>query len=161
MMIESIVSDPSYAGGDYKEEPGAMRIANVFYGIASNGGTLAYQKLAPTSEAADKFVEARLAAPAPPDANDFVWQWSSSHDYDPAPGLERIEAKLLAINSADDERNPPETGVMEDGLKRLKDGGLYLIPASADTRGHGTTAMARFYAEPLREFLGKAPHRGM
>ena len=161
MMIESIVSDPAYAGGNYTEQPRSMRIANVFYGIASSGGTLAYQKLTPTSDAADKLVDDRLAAPPPPDANDFVWQWSSSHDYDPAPALERIEASVLAINSADDERNPPETGVMESGIKRLKDGHLYLIPASSNTRGHGTTAMATFYAEALRDFLAKAPHRGM
>ena len=74
--------------------------------------------------------------------------------------LERIEAPLLLINSADDERNPPETGVTEAAMKRLKSGRLLLIPASEDTRGHATTGMAKFYAKELRAFLQSAPRRG-
>ena len=75
--------------------------------------------------------------------------------------MERIEATLLAINSADDERNPPETGVTESAIKRVENGRLYLIPASDDTRGHGTTGSAKFYANQLRELLLTAPHRAM
>ena len=75
--------------------------------------------------------------------------------------MERIEALLLAINSADDERNPPETGITERAIKRLKNGRLYLIPASADTRGHGTTGNAKYYASQLRELLQTAPIRAM
>jgi homoserine O-acetyltransferase len=122
---------------------------------------LAYQKLAPTRATADKLVEERLAAPFRADANDYLYQWDSSRDYNPSPGLERIEAALLAINSADDERNPPETGMMERELKRVKNGRLYLIPASDETRGHGTTAMAKFYKQQLQDFLQAAPKRGM
>ena len=90
-----------------------MKIATVFFGIATAGGTLNYQKLAPTREHADKLVDERLAAPMTADANDFLWAVGLSADYDAAPGLEQIEATVLAINAADDERNPPETGVME------------------------------------------------
>ena len=80
-------------------------------------------------------VDDRLAMPVTADANDFIYQWEASHDYNPSAGLERIEATLLAINAADDERNPPETGVTEAALKRVKNGRLYLIPAStADAR---------------------------
>jgi homoserine O-acetyltransferase len=75
--------------------------------------------------------------------------------------LERIEAMLLAINAADDERNPPETGVTDAALKRVKNGRLYLIPASTETRGHLTTGNARFYAGQLRELLQTAPQRTM
>ena len=133
----------------------------MFYGIATNGGTLAYQKLAPTREQADKLLDERLAAPFTADANDFLYQWDSSRDYNPSPGLERIKAALLAINSADDERNPPETGIMERELKRVKNGRLYLIPASEDTRGHGTTGMAKFWKQQLQELLQTAPQRAM
>ena len=90
-------------------------------------------------------VDDRLAAPFTADANDFLYQWESSRDYNASPGLERIQAALLAINSADDERNPPETGMMEREMKRVKNGRLFLIPASEDTRGHGTTGMAKFW----------------
>jgi homoserine O-acetyltransferase len=161
MMIELIRNDPQYDNGNYTQQPPALRLANVFFGIATSGGTLAYQKLAPTNALASKMVEERLAAPSPADANDFIYQWGSSADYDAAPGLERIEAALLAINSADDERNPSESGIMDRELKRVKNGKLYLIPASDETRGHGTTGMAKFYAEQLRAFLASAPSRGM
>lgn len=161
MMIELIRDDPQYDNGNYTKQPPSLRLANVFFGIATSGGSLAYQKLAPTNALADKLVDERLAAPSPADANDFIYQWGSSADYDAAPGLERIEAALLAINSADDERNPPESGIMERELKRVKNGKLYLIPASDETRGHGTTGMAKFYAEQLRVFLAAAPSRGM
>jgi homoserine O-acetyltransferase/O-succinyltransferase len=83
----------------------------------------------------------------------------SSRDCTPAPGLERIQAALLAINSANDERNPPETGITERALKRIKNARLYLNPASTEARGHGTTGMARFWKEPFAEFLQTVPHR--
>jgi homoserine O-acetyltransferase len=161
MMIETIRSDPEWNGGNYTKQPSSLRLANAFFGIATSGGTLAYQKLAPTREAADKLVDARLAARPDGDANDLIYQYDSARDYDPSSALERIEATLLAINSADDERNPPETGITDRAIKRLKNGRLYLIPASADTRGHGTTGNAKYYASQLRELLQTAPIRTM
>jgi homoserine O-acetyltransferase len=160
LLIETIRNDPDWNNGNYTTQPRSLRIASVFFGIATSGGTLAYQALAPTRAAADKFIDERLAAPAPTDANDFIYQWESSGDYDPSTGLERIQATLLAINSADDERNPPETGVTERALKRVKNGRLFLIPASAETRGHGTTGIAKFYQQQLKDLLQTAPRQG-
>jgi homoserine O-acetyltransferase/O-succinyltransferase len=161
IMLESIRNDPDYNDGNYTTQPRALKYASVFFGIATTGGTLNYQKQAPTRELADKVVDARLAAPAPGDANDFLWQWGSSADYDAAPGLEKIQAWVLAINSADDERNPPETGLEVEALKRVKNGKLYLIPASDQTSGHLTTGNARFYQQQLQEFLQAAPRQTM
>jgi homoserine O-acetyltransferase len=161
LLIETIRSDPDYDNGNYTSQPRSMRLANVFFAIGTNGGTLAYQKLAPTRETADKLVDQRLAAPLRADANDYLYQWESSRDYNPSPGLGRIEAALLAINAADDERNPPETGIMEREIGRVKNGRLYLIPASEETRGHATTGIAKFYKNELREFLQKVPQRAM
>ncbi|HKA72180.1 MAG TPA: alpha/beta fold hydrolase [Xanthobacteraceae bacterium] len=161
LLVETIRSDPDYNNGDYTTQPRLTKLANVVFAVATNGGTLAYQKLAPTREAADKLVDQRLAAPFSADANDNLYAWDSSRDYNASPGLERVEAALLAINAADDERNPPETGIMERELKRVKNGRLYLIPASEDTRGHGTTGMAKFFARELQEFLQKVPQRAM
>jgi homoserine O-acetyltransferase len=151
MMIETIRNDPDYNGGNYTAPPRMMKYAINAYGIATGGGTLGYQTLAPTAEKADKMVDERLALAVTADANDFIYQWQASHDYNPLGKLERIEAMLLAINAADDERNPPETGVTDAALKRVKNGRLYLIPASTETRGHLTTGNARFYAGQLRE----------
>ena len=161
IMLDTIRSDPDYNGGNYTAQPRMMKYAIVAYGIASAGGTLAYQALAPTAAKADKNVDERLALPVTADANDFIYQWDSSHDYDPSAGLEKIEATVLAINSADDERNPPETGVTADALKRIKHAQIDLIPASNDTRGHLTTGNARFYAQQLKEFLQAAPQKAM
>jgi homoserine O-acetyltransferase len=161
LLIETIRSDPTYDNGNYTAQPRSMKLANVFFAIGTNGGTLAFQKLAPTRAAADKLVDQRLAALLRIDANDYLYQWEASDDYNPSPGLERIEAALLAINAADDERNPPETGIMERELKRVKKGRLHLIPASEETRGHATTGMAKFYKSELLEFLQKVPQRAM
>jgi homoserine O-acetyltransferase len=161
MLLETIRSDPDYNNGNYTTQPRFMKIASVFFGIATAGGTLNYQKLAPTRELADKLVDARLAAPMTADANDFLWQWGSSADYDAAPGLEKIQARVLAINAADDERNPPETGLMERAVTQVKNGKLYLIPASEQTSGHLTTGNAKFYARQLQELLEAAPRQPM
>jgi homoserine O-acetyltransferase len=157
LTVETIRNDPAYKNGDYTSEPWSMKYANAYFGVATSGGTLGYQRQAPTSALADKMLDARLAGTGPADANDYIWQMDSSHDYDPAPDLEKIQAAVLAINSADDERNPPETGVEVEALKRVKNGRLYLIPAGPETSGHGTTGNARFYAQALAEFLQKLP----
>lgn len=161
ILIETIRQDPAWNNGDYTVPPPSLRLANVFFGIATSGGTLGYQSIAPTREKADKLVDARLAAPPPRDANDFIWQFDASRDYNPSAGLERIQANVLAINSADDERNPPETGLMDQAMKRIRNGRLLLIPASAETRGHGTTGMAKFWKQQLADFLNTVPRRAM
>ena len=153
MLIDSIRKDPDWNEGNYTTQPKQVRTANVFFNIATIGGTQAYQKAAPTREKADKLLDDRYAVNFTADANDFLYQWESSGDYNPAPGLERIQAALLAINAADDERNPPELGTMERELKRVKNGRLYLIPASENTRGHGTTGIATFWKQQLQEWL--------
>ena len=161
MMLESIRQDPDYANGNYTRQPHSVKTASVFFGIATAGGTLNYQKQAPIRALADKAVDARLATATTADANDFLWQWQSSGDYDAAPNLARIEATLLAINAADDERNPPETGVTEAAMKQVKNGKLLLIPASEQTSGHLTTGNAKFYVRQLQELLQSTPQRAM
>jgi homoserine O-acetyltransferase/O-succinyltransferase len=161
MMLETIRNDPDYKGGNYTTQPRMMKYAIAAYRFASAGGTLGYQTQAPTAAKADKMVDEQLALPIAADANDYLYQWDASHDYNPSAALERIEATLLAINAADDERNPPETGVTNAALKRVKNGKLYLIPASTETRGHLTTGNAKFYSQQLQELLATAPQRTM
>jgi homoserine O-acetyltransferase/O-succinyltransferase len=161
MMLETIRNDPDYNDGNYTTQPRFMKIASVFFSLATTGGTLNYQKQAPTGEKADKLVDARLAAPMTADANDFLWAWGSSAGYDPEPDLEKIQAWVLAVNAADDERNPAETGLTERAVKRIKNGKLHLIPASEQTSGHSTTGNASFYKQQLQELLQTAPRLSM
>lgn len=159
LIIDSIRSDPEWMNGDYTKQPRSLQFASVFYGFATAGGNQALYKAAPTREKADQLLNQRLNAPFRGDANDNLYQWESSGDYNPSPGLERIQAALLAINSADDERNPPELGIMERELKRVKNGRLYLIPGSDQTAGHLTTARAKWWQHELAALLKSAPRR--
>jgi len=156
LITDSIRRDPAWMNGNYTEQPKSAHFASVFFGIATAGGSQNYQKIAPTREQADKLLDARLNAKFAPDANDVLYQWDSSRDFNPGP-LEKIQARLLAINAADDERNPPETGVMDREIKRIKDARVFLIPASEQTTGHLTTGSAKWYKKELGEFLQGVP----
>ena len=157
LIIDSIRNDPEWMNGNYTKQPRSAQFASVFYGLATNGGNQALYKVAPTREQSDKLLNQRLGAPFAADANDTLYQWDSSRDYNPSAGLERIQAMLLAINSADDERNPPEIGVLDREIKRVKNGRALLIPGSDQTAGHGTTAQAKFWKKELADLLQTAP----
>ncbi len=157
LLVDSVRNDPEYQGGNYSAPPRGLKLANLFFATATNGGNQALYAAAPSREKADKWIDDRLAAPFNADANDFVYQWDASRDYNAAPGLEKIRATLLAINAADDERNPPELGLMERELQRVRNGNLLLIPASAETRGHGTTAFAKFWKARFAQLMAAAP----
>ncbi len=159
LIIDSIRNDPEWLNGSYTKQPRSAQFASVFFGLATSGGNQALYKAAPTRDKADQLLNQRLAAPFAGDANDVLYQWDSSRDYDPSGGLERIQAALLAINSADDERNPPETGVLDREIKRVKNGRVLLIPGSEQTAGHGTTGQAKFWKKELAELLQAAPRR--
>jgi homoserine O-acetyltransferase len=159
LIIDSIRSDPDWMNGEYTKQPRSAQLASVFYNVATNGGDQALYKAAPTRVQADQVLNQRLSAPFRADANDLLYQWESSRDYNPSAGLERIEATLLAINSADDERNPPELGLLEREIKRVKGGRVLLIPGSDQTAGHGTTAQARFWKDEVAKLLASAPRR--
>jgi homoserine O-acetyltransferase/O-succinyltransferase len=157
LIVDSIRNDPQWQGGNYTQPLKSAQFASVFYGLATNGGNQALLKAAPTREAADRLLNQRLTAAFSADANDVLYQWDASRDYNPAAGLERIRATLLAINSSDDERNPPENGVLEREIKRVKNGRILLIPGSELTAGHGTTGQAKFWKKDLGELLQSAP----
>jgi homoserine O-acetyltransferase len=159
LLVESVRTDPDWKNGDYAEQPKLFRFASTMFGLATSGGTLGYQQIAGNHEKSDKLALDRLNAPFNADANDFMYQWESSADYDATRNLEKVTSVLLAINAADDERNPPEIGVMERELKKVKNGALHIIPASPDTRGHGTTNMAKLWKARLQEVLEKAPYK--
>lgn len=153
MIINSITGDPDFNNGEYKTQPRGLTAA--IYGLMMmSASPLQLQKQAPTRDAADKLLEDQVRARlANTDANDMIYQFDASRDYDPAPRLESIRAPLVAINSADDQVNPPELGVMEREIKRVKRGRFVLIPTSDRTRGHGTHTLPEIWKQHLAELL--------
>ena len=154
MVIDGIRQDPAWKNGDYTTEPrAALQIATDFLLIAGSP-PLPMQISDPTRDAVDKFLEEYARRiPSMLDANDFLYAVNSSRNYDPSPNLEKITAPVMHINSADDFINPPELGIAEREIKRVKRGRFVLIPASAQTHGHGTHTWAVFWQQYLTELL--------
>ena len=154
MLMDAIRNDPAWNGGEYKTQPqqGLVAAENIL--LLMGSAPLQWQKQAPTRDAADKFYEDRVkAAVARADVNDMLYQFDASREYNPSPKLEMIKAPLVAINSADDLINPPELGLMEHEIKRVKRGRYILIPISDQTRGHGTHSLPAIWQGYLKELL--------
>jgi len=160
LLIESIRSDPEWMQGNYVQQPRSLRLASVFYATATSGGNQGLYKKAPTREKADALLDVRLSTAPSTDANDTLYQYEAASDYDPAAGLGRIRATVLAVNASDDERNPLELGVLEPAIQQLADGRLFIIPGGPDTSGHGTAASAKLWKHALSEVLQTAPRTG-
>lgn len=153
MVIDSITKDPEWKNGEYTQQPRGLIAANYTLLVMSSI-PLQQQKQASTREEADKlFDNAVRNALNGKDANDMLYQFDASRDYNPQPLLEKIKAPLLAINSADDQVNPPELGIAEREIKRVKRGRFILIPISDQTRGHGTHTLPALWKQHLAELL--------
>jgi homoserine O-acetyltransferase len=157
MMIESVRRDPAWMGGNYTEQPPDLRIATIWFGLATFGGDQALWAKAPTNEAASAMVLDRLDNAKVGDANDVMYQWDASRDFDPTDGLSRIRAHVLVVNSADDERNPLSLGVLEAAMAKVAHGEVLILPGSATTSGHGTPMQVALYADKLADWLAKVP----
>jgi len=153
MVIDAIQTDPAWNGGEYASPPRGLLAAQfLIYLMTQSAAQL--QRVAPNSDVADAQFQAwRRRALRLADANDVLYQFHASRNYDAGPQLEKIRAPLWAINSADDELNPPELGVMEREIKRVAKGRYILIPISTETRGTGTAMRARVWREYLAEML--------
>lgn len=160
MMIDDIRNDPAWKGGDYTTQPPGLAAAvQLLFMMTSS--PLELQKEAPTRDSADAYIHHYLErVVGSEDANDYLYQFAASSDYDPSPGLERIVAPVLAINSADDQVNPPELGLMERLISRVKHGRYVLLPITDKTRGHGTHSLPAIWKGYLADFLSRIERAG-
>lgn len=159
MIVESITADPQWKGGEYARQPRGLMdaIHGLIFMVSC---PLEWQKEAPTREQAEALLvkeEEHYAALL--DANDTIYQFEASRDYDPLPHLGEIRAPLYAINSADDQVNPPELGILDADIKLVPHGRYILLPITAETRGHGTHSLPAVWGRYLGELLAAAPPR--
>jgi homoserine O-acetyltransferase/O-succinyltransferase len=158
MVIDTIRHDPTWKGGDYTTQPESLRTAAEMLFFMSSNPVLRQQEmptLAATDQVLDKYVAGAMKSI---DANDFLYAVEASWDYDPKPDLEKIQAPLIAVNSADDLINPPELGILEKEIGRVKHGKAVLLPLTPETRGHGTHTIAKLWEQYLSELLAESAH---
>jgi homoserine O-acetyltransferase/O-succinyltransferase len=159
MVMDAIRNDPEWKGGEYAAEPQQGLRTAVGLLLIAGSAPLYMQKTLPTRDAADKdlddYFKWRLTGL---DANDLLYAMNASRNYDPSPNLEKITAPVMYINSTDDFINPPELGIANREIKRVKNGRFVLIPVSDETRGHGTHTKAVVWKQYLAELLEKSAH---
>lgn len=153
MVMDAILNDPQFKNGEYAAQPRGLVDANYIFMMVGSS-PLRYQQAAPTLQQADAYFDKLTSAYMEgTDANDTVYQVDASRDYDPEPSLGKISAPVLAINSADDQINPPELHIAEPLVKRVAHGRFVLLPISDKTYGHGTHTHAAAWKDYLIKFL--------
>jgi homoserine O-acetyltransferase len=151
--IDAIRNDPEWKNGDYTTQPQGLKIAEEMLFLVGSNPVLRVKEM-PTLAKADSVLDQYVArAVASADANDVMYALQASEDYNPGPGLEKIQAPLLAVNSADDLINPPELGILEREIKRVPKGRAVVIPFSQETRGHGSHTIASLWKQYLQQLL--------
>lgn len=159
MIINSIVNDPVWNEGDYESQPPGL-VSAVHALIFMVSSPLQWQRAAPTREEAEAYLDNLVSRyTSSLDANDMIYAFDASRFYDPSPHLEKIRAPLLAINSADDQVNPPELGILMREIERVPNGRAIVLPITDETRGHGTHSVPAIWGEYLEELLRASERR--
>jgi homoserine O-acetyltransferase len=157
MVIEGIRQDPEWKNGDYTAEPRAALQISADFLLIAGSAPLHVQEDMPTRDATDKFLdESMKRITAGLDANDFLYAISASRNYDPSSRLDAIKAPVMYINSADDFINPPELGIAEREIQKVKQGKFVLLPVSEQTHGHGTHTRAAVWQQYLKQLLDES-----
>jgi homoserine O-acetyltransferase len=156
MAMDAVRNDPDWNNGEYTKQPRAGLITAIDVLLWMGSAPLYWQTQYPTRDAADKYLEEQVKSRlATTDADDLLYYFDASRNYNPQPKLGLIKAPLLAINSADDQVNPPELGILEREIKHVAKGRAIVLPITEDTRGHGTHTIAKIWGKYLAELLNQ------
>ena len=157
LAVDAVTSDPAWKGGNYTTPPPGLLQAMRPFSLVL-GSPLSLQVAYPTREAADRYaLQSIKTRAASLDANDFIYALGASRTYDPSASLERVTAPVLAINFSDDLVNPPELGLMEKLMPRVKHGKYVLWPITRATRGHGTHSLPAVWGDTLAAWMKTLP----
>jgi homoserine O-acetyltransferase len=156
LSMDAIKAEPTWNAGNYTAPPMSGLRTAATLSLIAGANPLALQAQYPTRQAAEAFTDEAFARVVTRnDANDIIYQLDSSRNYNPWPSLEAIKAPTLWINSADDFINPANYGITELAVKRLPKTKFILIPASPETKGHGTHSWAKFWKDELAALLAQ------
>ena len=157
VIIEAIRNDPEWNGGDYEKQPSRWVSVLPLFNIMLMT-PVRLQAAGPTRDKANELFD-RLVANGRKtfDANDFLYAFESTWDYDPEPNLGKIKAKLLALNFADDMINSVEIDVMDRAVAKIPNGRTITMPASNQSFGHLNQIHPEIWKHYLVELLKSSP----
>ena len=154
LVVDSIRTDPEWLGGEYRSEPMQALHAAAGFLLIARSAPIQMQTALPTPDAADEFLKVYMDREIPDlDANDLLYQISASRDYDASGGLDKIQARVMWVNSADDFVDPPDLGIAEREVKKIRNARFVLLPASEQTHGQSTDSWAAVWQQYLSELL--------
>jgi homoserine O-acetyltransferase len=158
-LVEAIRGDPEWKNGDYEQQPHLFsRIVPLLVMITGNP-VRQFEKY-PTRAAADAWYEQiTKRVYEHRDTNDVLYAADASSDYNPAPDLEKIKAKLLLISFDDDQINSPAFAVLDREMPRVKNGRYVIIQTGKQGNGEASNiSNAELWRSYLQDFLRSLTH---
>jgi homoserine O-acetyltransferase len=128
-----LLADPAFFGGDYVIQPPSIRSAEQVYDLLMSGAP-GWQTRYPTREVAIRGVLGPDSS-RHRDACDFLYQLRLNDGFDAWSELDRVKARVLMINLADDELVPVELGHNRAAARKLR--GARYLEVAATGQGHG------------------------
>ncbi|MFB7272498.1 alpha/beta fold hydrolase [Streptomyces sp. NPDC056244] len=155
MLIHLIESDPAYGDGRYGKQPAGVGHAMALFQLMAGSARHMASGLRSIDDTDGQIERIASQALDGEDANDVIWEFDASRDYDPEPGLQSIRAPLLAVNFEDDELNPVELGGLERAIAKVPHGRATTLPAGPKSRGHQSLHVAEIWCDHLAELLAR------